>query len=106
MTELRDFLSSIRFRPNRLRQLDNSLSTNVPLPGHIALGEDVLPPGAPLVNGNAVKGLDAFRQPGNFCVTCHTLPTGLGLDALLPSGINGEHHFPLAFRLEGALRSK
>jgi YVTN family beta-propeller protein len=111
MTELKDFLSSIRFRPNRLRQLDNSLSTNVLLPGHVALGEDVLPPGTPLVSGNALKGFDTFRQPGNFCATCHTLPTGLGLDALLQNGpiqpgINGEHHFPLAFRLEGTLRSK
>src|SRR5207249_2963479 len=50
----------------------------------------------------------------NFCVTCHTLPTGLGLDSALqggvlkpiPLGAGGAHHFPLAFRLEGSLRSK
>ena len=114
MRELRDFLASIRFPPNPYRAIDNSLSTNVPLPGHIALGEDVLPSGTPFASGNAVRGLDVFRQPGNFCVTCHTLPTGLGLDATLQNGIpksiaagtNGEHHFPLAFRLEGPLRSK
>src|SRR5206468_13029924 len=50
----------------------------------------------------------------SFCITCHTAPTGLGIDSTLqagalqpiPLGPNGEHHFPLAFRLEGALRSK
>src|SRR5205823_7489735 len=40
----------------------------------------------------------------------HSLPTGLGLDSIngkaIPIGANGEHHFPLAFRLEGPLRSK
>src|SRR5205814_109388 len=40
----------------------------------------------------------------------HSLPTGLGVDYIqgksIPLGPNGEHHFPLAFRLEGPLRSK
>lgn len=105
MRELRDFLASIRFPPNPYRQLDNSLATNIPLRGHVALGDDELPPGAPLPNGNAAAGLVAFNQPGNFCVTCHTSPKGLGAD-LGPVGPNGGHHFPLAFRLEESLRSK
>ena len=115
MRELRDFLSSIRFPPNPSRQFDNSLSTNLPLAGHVALGEDTLPAGAPLPNGNPVAGITAFNSPGNFCVSCHSLPTGLGRDALMapsgiftniPTGPNGGHHFPLANRLEGPLRSK
>jgi len=114
MRELRDFLGSIRFPPNAYRQFDNSLSTNIPLPGHTALGENVLPAGAQLPNGNALSGLALFSQPVNFCATCHTLPTGLGIDSAVQQGVfkpialgpNGEHHLPLAFRLEGPLRSK
>ncbi len=114
MSELREFLASIRFPPNPHRQFDNSLSTNMPLPGHFALGDDLLPAGAPLPNGNAAAGLQLFNQPENFCATCHSPPTGLGLDSALqgslvkpvPLGTNGGHHFPLAFRLEGSLLSK
>jgi DNA-binding beta-propeller fold protein YncE len=115
MHELRDFLASIRFPPNPHRRFDNSLPTNLPLPGHFAVGEDTLPAGAPLPNGNAVAGMAAFTGPGNFCTSCHSLPTGLGREGLLtpsgaftnvPTGPNGGHHFPLANRLEGSLRSK
>ncbi len=114
MGELREFLAGICFPPNRYRHFDNSLSTNMPLPGHFASGEDVLPAGAPLPVGNAEAGLAAFSQPENFCASCHTPLTGLGIDSALQGGgmkpialgTNGEHHFPLAFRLEGPLRSK
>ncbi len=114
MRELRDFLSSIRLPPNPFRGLDNSLPVSVPLNGHVALGENLLPFGAPLPVGNAVTGLALFSQPNNFCFVCHTLPTGVGIDGVLqqnvfqpiPIGPNGEHHFPLAPRLEGSLRSK
>jgi YVTN family beta-propeller protein len=114
MTELRDFLASIRLPPNPYRQFDNSLSTNMPLPGHFALGSGSLPAGAALPNGNAAAGLSLFNQPDNFCASCHSLPTGLGVDLALqggvlkpiPLGTNGEHHLPVAFRLEGSLRSK
>jgi len=115
MREFRDFLASIRFTPNPYRQFDNSLSTNLPLPGHVALGADRLPAGAPLPNGNAVAGVAVFQRAANFCNACHTLPTGLGLDAFqaplntftnIPVGPNGGHHFPLAERLEGSLFSK
>ena len=117
MRELRDFLASIRFPPNPYRRFDNGLSTNLSLAGHFASREDNggFTAGPPLPNGNAVAGIAAFNGPGNFCVSCHSLPTGLGRDALLtpssaftniPPGPNGGHHFPLANRLEGPLRSK
>jgi YVTN family beta-propeller protein len=114
MREFREFLSSIRFPPNAYRQFDNSLSTNVPLPGQVALGDDLLPAGSPLPNGNALAGFAGFNLAGNFCTTCHTLPTGLGFDSAMqggalkpvPTGPNDAHHFPVAFRLEGDLRSK
>src|SRR5438552_13595607 len=110
MRELRELFASIRFPPNPYRQLDNSLSTNVPLSGHVALGENLLPAGEPLPNGNALAGFGVFNQSANFCITCHSSPTGLGFDSIegkpIPVGLNGEHHFPLAFRLEGPLRSK
>jgi YVTN family beta-propeller protein len=115
MRELRDFLASIRFPPNPNRKFDNSLPTNLPLAGHFAPVEGLPSPRPPLPSGNAVAGLAAFTGPGNFCVSCHSLPTGLGRDALMtpsgaftniPPGPNGGHHFPLASRLEGALRSK
>lgn len=115
MRELREFLASIRFPPNPHRHFDNSLSTNLPLAGHAASGEDTLLAGQPMPNGNAVAGIAAFNSAGNFCNSCHSLPTGLGRDALMtppgaftdiPPGPNGGHHFPLANRLEGPLRSK
>ena len=117
MRELRDFLSSIRFPPNPHRHFDNSLSTNLPLAGHVASGAngDGLPAGQPLPNGNAIAGIAAFNSAGNFCASCHSLPTGLGREAMMtlsgaftniPPGPNGGHHFPLANRLEGPLRSK
>jgi len=114
MRELRDFLAGVRFPPNPFRPLDNSLPTDLELPGHVALGEDQLPAGSPLPHGNALNGLALFRAPNSFCATCHTLPTGLGRDqavilgapTTVPTGPNGGHSFPLAPRLEGALPSK
>lgn len=113
MAEFRDFLGSIRFPPNRVRNFDNSLSTNVPLPGHLASGENILPAGTPLPNGNAAVGLQVFNSPNSLCAVCHALPSGLGFERIgqaalqsIPLGPNGEHHFPLAPRLEGSLRSK
>jgi DNA-binding beta-propeller fold protein YncE len=82
MQELKSFLGMIGFGPNSFRQLDNSLSTNLALPGQFALGRGVLPAGAPLPNGNAANGLAIFtdEQTPNACILCHTLPTGLGTD--------------------------
>ena len=102
MREFKDFLATVNFPPNRRRNLDNSLSTNVPLDGEVALGRGVLPAGSPLGPGNAVAGIQNFNIK-SACNFCHTLPTGLGTDtdttifprALIPLGPNGEHHINL-----------
>jgi YVTN family beta-propeller protein len=105
MQQFEDFLATLTFPPNPFRNLDNSLPTNLPLPGHYTTGR-FAPAGQPLPNGNAVDGLAIFRPPrllglGLFaCSTCHTLPTGLGPNAVwdgsqyvpLPPGPNGELH--------------
>ena len=114
MSELRDFLASIRLPPNPFRGLDNALPTNLPLPDHFASGEGPLPAGTPLPAGNALAGITAFHRTANFCNLCHTLPTGLGLNGTLtgdvfqpfPPTTNQAQHFPVSVRLEGSLRSK
>ena len=104
MLEFKNFLATVYFPPNRLRNLDNSLSTNVPLPGQTALGRGALPPGAPLPPGNAQAGLTVFQQTATaICTPCHTLPNGLGVDRkwtgiawqAIPPGPNGERHLAL-----------
>ena len=92
MQEFEDFLATIHFPPNPFRNLDNSLPTDLPLPGHYTTGR-FAPAGAPLPNGNAVSGLADYRGAGLDtvgggligieCVTCHTMPTGLGRDTVL-----------------------
>jgi YVTN family beta-propeller protein len=108
MQEFEDFLATIAYPPNPFRNLDNSLPTNLPLPGHFTTGR-FAPAGQPLPNGNAVAGLAAYRPPtfldagGLACVTCHTRPTGAGSDHRLvgftyrpfPTGPLGEHHAAL-----------
>ncbi len=112
MQEFKSFLESIHFPPNPFRNLDNTLPTNLPLPGHFTTGRFGTA-GLPLPNGNAVQGLLRYRT-GNLdeggaidlqCVTCHTLPTGAGANrsALspfgpfpeIPLGPNGERHLSL-----------
>ncbi len=105
---LGDFLATVRIPPNPYRTLENGLSTNVPLPGHKSLA------GAPLPNGNAASGYQSFRSGSGACITCHTLPTGLGIEytnnatgSTVPFiGTNGEHHVSLVARLEGGLPAK
>lgn len=111
MQQFEDFLASIYFPPNPFRNLDNSFPTDLPLPGHYTSGR-FGPAGQPLPNGNARRGLDTLYRPlsraidrGAFaCVTCHTVPTGMGSDTKanlfaqsfdpIPPGPNGErHHF-------------
>ncbi len=108
MQEYEDFLATITFAPNPFRNLDNSLPTNLPLPGHFTTGR-FGSAGLPLPNGDAQNGLTLFRPPnlldGVACVTCHTLPTGVGTDFTLvppfgpfvplPAGPNGEAHTAL-----------
>jgi DNA-binding beta-propeller fold protein YncE len=114
MQEFENFLATIHYPPNPYRNDDNSLPTNLPLPGHYTPGR-FGPSGQPLPNGNAALGLTVYRPPqttpggmlldgGNLaCVTCHTLPTGAGTNHRLvggtlqpfPIGPNGERHLAL-----------
>ncbi len=108
MQEYKDFLATLTFPPNPHRNFDNTLPTSLPLPGHHTTGRFGLP-GAPLPNGNAVNGLAIYQPPRLLdatalaCVTCHTLPTGMGTDYTrqgttlvpIPAGPNGEHHHML-----------
>jgi len=101
--ELEDFLATLHFPPNPFRNFDNTLPTNLPLPGHYRTGR-FGSAGDPLPNGNAVSGLSLYRPPrfldGVACVTCHTLPVGIGTNYELvglslveiPPGPDGELH--------------
>jgi hypothetical protein len=101
MQELKEFLATLTFPPNPHRQFNNTLSTNVSLTGHFALGRGARAAGQPLPNGNALAGLTRFRLQGNDgCTHCHTLPSGVGVDMTwtgtqwrqFPIGTNGQHH--------------
>ncbi len=100
MQEFEDFLATIAFPPNPFRNMDNTLPSLLPLPGHFTTGR-FLPAGQPLPDGDAVNGLNLYRTAGLDgvdCVSCHTLPTGIGSDYTLvgfafqpiPPGPNGE----------------
>jgi YVTN family beta-propeller protein len=110
MQQYEDFLATITYPPNPFRNIDNSLPTDLPLPGHYTTGR-FAPEGQPLPNGDAVAGLDLYRAPNMdagvlACVTCHTLPTGMGTDRKrqggqyvpIDVGPNGEHHHALVSR--------
>ncbi len=116
MQEFEDFLATIHFPPNPFRNLDNTLPTDLPLPGHFTTGR-FAPAGQPLPNGDAVAGLNEYRfgllDAPFQCVTCHTLPTGMGanVDFLglppfeqLPAGPDGELHHALV-SLDGSTNS-
>lgn len=105
--EFSDFLSSLFFPPNPFRNFDNTLPTSVPLTGHFSVGR-FSPAGTPLPAGNATLGLARYMPPttldGPFaCVTCHTMPTGLGANfrfqgttyVPFPPGPEGEAHHAL-----------
>ena len=108
MQEFEDFLATITYPPNPFRNFNNTLPTDLPLPGHHTTGR-FRPAGFQLPNGNARNGLALFRPPhhldgGNLaCVSCHTLPTGAGSDHTaqggtfvpFPPGPNGENHLVL-----------
>jgi hypothetical protein len=108
MQEFEDFLASITVPPNPYRNLDNTLPTSLPLPGHFTTGR-FGPAGQPLPNGNAIAGLQRYRPPNLLdggalaCASCHTLPIGIGtnyhlvgftLQPIAP-GPNGEKHHML-----------
>jgi hypothetical protein len=101
LQEFKDFLATITFPPNPFRTFNNSLSTNLALPGHFALGRGARQAGQQLPDGNAQTGLNRFRQQGTSgCTHCHTLPVGVGPDLIwnglawrqFPIGTNGQRH--------------
>jgi DNA-binding beta-propeller fold protein YncE len=78
MQAFEDFLATIVYPPNPHRELDNTLSTHVPLEGMHTPGR-FAPPGQPMPAGDAVRGRVLYQTPVRFaCDNCHTLPTGLG----------------------------
>jgi DNA-binding beta-propeller fold protein YncE len=105
MQDFKSFLGTIGFGPNPFRRVDNSLSTNLALPGQFALGRGLLAAGEPLPSGNTSNGLAVFRSEltPNGCVLCHTLPSGLGTDmqfngirwVQIPAGSNSDHHLAM-----------
>ncbi len=109
MQQFEDFLATVAFPPNPFRSFDNTLPTSLPLPGHFTTGR-FMPAGQPLPNGNAVNGLALYRSTSRpldagvlACVSCHTLPIGIGTDNRFSAGQyrpiapgpNGERHHGL-----------
>jgi YVTN family beta-propeller protein len=106
MQEFEDFLATISYPPNPFRAFDNSLPTNLPLPGVVSTGRYALAEGQPLPNGNAQNGFALFTTsaPGaTRCVQCHSLPTAMTTHkrwdgsefVTIPKGPQGESHLAL-----------
>ncbi|MCB1607296.1 MAG: hypothetical protein KDI71_10005 [Xanthomonadales bacterium] len=109
MQRFENFLATVTFPPNPYRNLDNSLPTELALPGHYTSGRFSMR-GLELAPGNAQRGLDLYTRrlldsPFN-CSNCHTLPTGMATNgplfigtigvavggSVMPPGMNGENH--------------
>ena len=111
MQAFEGFLATIVYPPNPFRELDNALSTHVPLTGMHTTGR-FAPAGQPMPAGNAVHGRELFQLPARFaCDNCHTLPTGQGTSwhwngsafEPLARGPRGEEHhaiLPPVFQIE------
>lgn len=116
MQEFEDFLATIHFPPNPLRNFDNTFPALVALDGEFAsgrfYGSGGLERGAAMPPGNPTRGLSIYmgtegsigQADGSFnCVTCHTLPLGNGADTFwngsfyepFPIGPLGETHVAL-----------
>ncbi|MEM7010585.1 MAG: beta-propeller fold lactonase family protein [Verrucomicrobiota bacterium] len=102
MQQLKNYLATIHFPPNPFRNLDNSLPKNVPLTGFFGGGK-FDDKGLQLPNGNAQRGLNELYRPfargidqGTVsCVTCHSLPSGVGMNAVYNSNNNTYSPLPL-----------
>lgn len=102
MARFKAFLATITFPPNPYRNLDNSLPSNLPLPGQRTSGRFAMA-GLPLPNGNAKRGLalysEQFLDNVFRCASCHTLPTGMAVNGpVLASILNfrvGANPIPL-----------
>ena len=111
MQEFEDYLATIFFPPNPFRNLDNSLPEDLAMPGHFT-SDRFGTAGRPLRNGNAKRALESLYRPilrgidrgALACVTCHSLPIGIGTDSArtgllsfepIPAGPNGERHHAL-----------
>lgn len=111
MAQFKAFLATIVFPPNPFRNHDNSLPLDLPLPAELKTSGVFGPKGQPMPNGNAVNGLNLFRnrlpREGQqvTCVTCHTLPTGAGTNSIfnpetlqweeIPLDARGNNHLML-----------
>jgi DNA-binding beta-propeller fold protein YncE len=92
MAEFKAFLATIHFPPNLARNLDDTLSENVPV------GDKSGPfPDEPGYTGNAIAGRADFRSTRDTnCRQCHAGPAGLSpTDILFPPGPRGEEHLEL-----------
>ena len=84
MQEFKEFLATIIFPPNRFRSLDNTFSTNVPLPGLTGVNSEGDLSDTPLPNGNAKNGFQLFAQRSFIgerrCDACHNGTSGNGFE--------------------------
>ncbi len=115
MQQFEDFLATIAIPPNPFRNMDNTLPASVPLPGHYT-SDRFGPAGQAMPAGNPQNGLATLYRPLNrgidrgafACVTCHTVPTGMGTNTnaivnpptvsfgpQIANGPNGERHHAL-----------
>ncbi|MCB1610480.1 MAG: hypothetical protein KDI60_01665 [Xanthomonadales bacterium] len=109
MQAFEDFLATITFPPNPHRNLDNTLPSSMPLPGHYTSGRFQMA-GIPLGSGSATRGLQLYTtgllDGALQCASCHTLPTGMAVNgplflgvlavpvggSIMPIGPMGENH--------------
>jgi hypothetical protein len=84
MREFKEFLATITFPPNRFRNLDNTFSSNVPLPGLTGVDFEIELSDMPLPNGDAKNGFQLFAQQPfageRRCDACHNGTSGNGFE--------------------------
>lgn len=109
MLAFKRHLATISFPPNPFRNFDNTLPSQIALPGHYTSGRFAMQ-GLPLGSGNPQRGLTLYTQgllDSPFqCASCHTLPTGMAVNgplflgvlavpvggSIMPLGPMGENH--------------